>query len=253
MITQEKKIVFIIAHKYFRGYPSYLSHYIDNIINFYGDRSLILVVDNNSNYPQEIFDTIPKINNLVFLTNDIECKFELGAYQVGMRYIFEEELQDECEYFVCTQDNFIIKNKVDFDNLLKLNIFACPINSYFPDGECKNICDTVLNSLGRNDNLDKITFCWCSSFIVHGTKLQTIYDMIKQIVIKVRWESCASERYLARLLWELNDFKNNDIDGDIRTLKDRHYDCWSVDPMAPSSSFFVKKVQQKTENTADKW
>ena len=100
MMTQEKKIVFIIAHKYFRGYPSYLSHYIDNIINFYGDRSLILVVDNNSNYPQEIFDTIPKISNLVFLTNDIECKFELGAYQVGMRYIFEKKLQDECEYFV---------------------------------------------------------------------------------------------------------------------------------------------------------
>jgi len=249
----EKKSVFIIAHKYFRGYPSYLSHYIDNIISFYGDRSLILIVDNNSNYPEEVFNSITKRDNIIFLTNDIECKFELGAYQVGLRYILENKLLDECEYFVCTQDNFILKNKLDFNNMLESSIYACPINSYLPDGACKDVCDNVLSMLNRNDNLDKITFCWCSSFIVHRTKVESLYEMLKQIVIKVRWESSASERYLARLLWELNDFKNNDIDGDIRDLEQNHYDCWTVDPIADSTSFFVKRVQQKNENTKDGW
>jgi hypothetical protein len=34
-------------------------------------------------------------------------------------------------------------------------------------------------------------------------------------------------------------------------LSSRHYDCWTVDPLSPATSIFVKKVQQKTENTID--
>lgn len=247
----EKKPVFIIAHKYFRGYQSYLKHYIENILNFYGENCYIIIVDNNSNYPQDVFETLPDVNNIKILTNDIECKFELGAYQVGIRYIIENNLLDYYDYYVCTQDNFIIKNKLNFNELFNSNVYACPINSYYQDGGHFAVTTMVLNTLGLNDNLDKITFCWCSSFIVHKSKINQLYGYLKKIVITIRMQSEASERYLARILWELNEYKNNDIDGDISTLKERHYYCWTVDPLMPATSFFVKRVQQKTENTVD--
>lgn len=247
------KPLFIIAHKYFRGYDSYLSHYIENINKFYGDNSFIIVVDNNSNFKEDVFSKFSPQKNLVFLDNNIESKFELGAYQVGINYVIKNGLLNSYDYYVLTQDNFIIKNKVDFNQLFLNDVMSCPINSYYQDGECKTECDLVLNKLGINNNIDKVTFCWCSSFITHKTKMLQLYDYLKEIIIKVRFESCASERYLARIIWELNNFKNNDIDGDIRTLKERHYYCWTVNPLDPATSFFVKKVQQKNENTKDLW
>jgi hypothetical protein len=245
------KPVFIIAHKYFRGYQSYLKHYVDNILKFYGDNSLILIVDNNSNYPQDIFDTLPIKENIKILTNNIDCKFELGAYQVGIKYILEHNLLDLYDYYICTQDNFIIKNKLDLDDLYNNEVYSCPINSFYQDGGMSDISNIVLDRLGLNNNLDKVTFCWCCSFITHRDKIKQLYSYLIQIRITRRVESEAAERYLARIIWELNNYKNNDIDGDIRTLKERHYYCWTVDPLEPTTSFFVKKVQQKTENTSD--
>jgi hypothetical protein len=246
-----KKPIFIIAQKYYKGYESFLKHYVDNILEFYGDNCKILIVDNNSTYPYELWETLPKNKNITLLINDIECKFELGAYQVGINYIIENNLLESYDYYVCTQDNFIIKNKLDLDKMYDSQIYACPINSYYQDSGHLWLTDTVLNNLGLNNNLDKVTFCWCNSFIVHRDKVNQLFSYLKKIVIKVRSESEASERYLARILWELNDYKNHDIDGDIRTLKERHYYCWDVNPLMPSTSFFVKKVQQKNENTVD--
>lgn len=246
-----KKPVFIIAHKYFRGYQSYLKHYVENILDFYGDNCYIVIVDNNSNYPEDIFQTLPNKNNIKILINEIESKFELGAYQVGIKYIIENNLLEKYDYYVCTQDNFIMKNRLDFDSLFENSVYACPINSYYQDHGHYDLTTRILNDLELNDNLDKVTFCWCCSFIVHKDKINQLYDYLKKIIIRVRRDSEAAERYLARILWELNEHKNNDIDGDIRTLEERHYYCWTVDPFMPATSFFVKKVQQKNENTKD--
>jgi hypothetical protein len=258
--TDNYKLAFIIAHKYFRGYESYLKYYISNILNFYND-SLILVVDNNSKFKEDVFNTIPPNDNIKFLDNNIDCKFELGAYQVGIRYLKEKNLVDKYDYCIFTQDNFILKNKYDFNNLINNNILACPINSYIADGDFKDLCEEVLGRIGLNNNYDKMTFCWCSSFIVHNTKIEQLYRYLVTIVIKVRTESCASERYLARILWELNDHRNNDIDGDIRYLGPQwnghdnigyKYECHSVSPYDKINAFFVKRVQGKTEGTVDK-
>jgi hypothetical protein len=260
-LNDKNKVVFIISHKYYRGYESYTEYYIQNIKKFYTE-SLIIVVDNNSVYKDDIFNNLRKYENVVLIDNNIECKFEIGAYNVGLKYLIDNNLYLKYSYIVLTQDTFIIKNKVDFNSLNEQNITACPINSYFQDGMLQHISNGVLESIGLLNNLDKVTFCWCSSFIISTSKCLKLYDYIKNIIIVNRQGSCASERYLARILWELNDYKNNDIDGDIRYLGDvwdgkrnpnPKYDCHSVNVFDENiKSHFVKRAQQKTETTFDR-
>ena len=249
-LEDKNKVVFIIAHKYFRGYESYVEYYIKSIRGFY-ENSLILVVDNNSIYKKDIFDKIKNYDNVILLDNDIECKFELGAYQVGLRYLIENNLLDKYSYIAMTQDNFIIKNKLDFNVLAQNEVTARPLNSYYQDGSEAQTCQKVLSQLGLYNNLGKITFCWCNSFIVSTSKVKQLYNYLKQIIITVRSESCASERYMARILWELNERKNSDIDGDIRDLQTKYY-WWTVDLYGKVNSYFAKRVQCKNEHTKDK-
>lgn len=256
-----ERVVFIIAHKYYRGYESYTEYYINNIKKYY-ENHLIIVVDNNSTYKDDIFDKLKKYDNVVLLDNNIECKFELGAYQVGIKYLLDNNLLNKYDYVTMSQDTFVLKNKVDFTELYKNNIKALPFNSYIADNATPHIIQNVLTTLGLYDNMDKITFCWCSSFIVHTEKIEQLYGYLTKIVITVREQSCASERYLARILYELNEHKNNDIDGDIRYLGDTwggvrnpdpKYDCHSVNIYDDNlRTHFVKRCQQKTENTNDR-
>jgi hypothetical protein len=242
------KLVFIIAHKFIRGYVSYTKYYVDNINKFY-DGALIIIVDNNSLNKNDIFSTLTDYNNVILLDNDITSKFELGAYQVGIRYLIERGLIENYDYCIMTQDNFIIKNRYDFKNFYDKEIYACPINSFYPDGACAEIFKSTLIKLNLYDNLNKINFCWCCSFVVHTSKLLQLYNYLVNIVIKIRDESCASERYLARILLELNNGKCcESIDGDIRKLK---YNCWTVDLFANQATYFAKRVQQKNENTKE--
>lgn len=247
------RICFIIAHKYYRGYESYLKYYIDNIQTLY-PHALTIVVDNNSKYVDDIFDPLRGCDNVVLLENDIECKFELGAYQVGIRYIINNNLLEQYTHYVCVQDTFVLKNYYDFDNNMTMqNCYARPINSMYADGACADVFESVLKKIGLYDHLDKINFCWCSSFVVASHKIEQLYNYLKQIIQKVRWESEGAERYLARILWELNEHRDcGDIDGSAADLHVRHYDTWRVNIYSNSTSHFVKKVQQKNENTIDK-
>lgn len=241
---------FVIAQKYYRGYESFVPLYVENILKNYED-ALIIIVDNNSKYKEDIFDKLSGNKNIILLENNIECKFEIGAYKVGMNYLLSNNLVENFDYYFFTQDNFILNKKIELGELYGKEMTACPINSYFFDGECRGVWEPLLNLLDLNNNLDKINFCWCSSFVLHKSKLEKMYEWFKPIIIHNRWASSASERYLARMLWELNNFKNDSIDGDCRELSSNYYDPWRVNPRENINSFFIKILQQKNENTVD--
>jgi hypothetical protein len=255
MIKNINKPVFIIAHKYYRGYDSYCEYYIQTIQKFY-EESLIIIVDNNSTHKEDIFEKLRQYENVILLDNNIECKFEIGAYQIGLKYLMDNNIYWDYSYIVMTQDTFIIKNKVDFNELHKQNVLACPIvdchgnlsgvhigyhESFIP----------ILEQMNLNYDVEKSSFCWCNSFIISSEKIETLYSFIKDIVITERWGSCVSERYLGRILWEINDRKKYDIDGDLYHVQNL-YDSRKVDVYTHDSTFFVKKLQQKTEQTVDR-
>ena len=55
-----------------------------------------------------------------------------------------------------------------------------------------------------------------------------------------------AERYISAVLYYLNDNKISDIDSYLR------YSPWTDDPMHMKvDNYFMKKLQQKTENTED--
>jgi hypothetical protein len=243
------RLVFIITHKYFRQYENYLKYYIDNITKFYPN-ALIIVVDNNSPYKDENFSRIEKRDNIILLDNNIECKFEYGGYQVGIKYLLDNNLLTNFDYIICAQDTFVLKNRYDFNNLKRDNVLACPLNSFHQDQHYAPEREAMLNHLGINNNMDKVTFCWCNSFIVATSKAEYLYNrFLTRMVLTASVHREYTERYFARVLWELNDYRNYDIDGDIMNLP---YDCHSVDiPNATVTTYFAKRAQQKNEHTSN--
>jgi hypothetical protein len=247
-INNNCKPIFIISHKYYIGFESYIEYYIQNIFKFYED-ALVVVVDNNSNHKEEIFNKLKTYKNVILLENNITCKFELGAYKVGIRYLIDCELLEKYQYCIFTQDNFIIKNRLDFNQLRKNDINACQITSWNNDWEKSDVWVPVLRSIGLLDRLENSKLCWCNSFIVSTEKILKLYDYIKDITIITRHQSEAAERYIGRIIYELNEHKNYDIDGSIDSLD---YYCHTVKIEDEVKSYFCKISQQKNELTRDK-
>ena len=256
VISNKNRPVFIIAHKYIRGYESYSELYIQTIESIYEDY-LIIFVDNNSTHKDDIFNKLKNYKNVILLDNNNEGKFEIGAYNVGLQYLINNNLYKNYTYIVLSQDTFILRKKVDFNVLHNNNVLACPIVDCH--GDLTNIHNgyyesflPILKTLNLDHNVEKSSFCWCNSFIISSEKTEILYGFIKDIVITQRWDSCVSERYLGRILWEINNQSKYDIDGDIYHIQNL-YDSRKVDVYTHDLTFFVKKLQQKTESTIDKW
>jgi len=246
------KLCFIIAHRYYRNYESYIKYYVDNINKFYND-SLIIIVDNNSKYLDDIKNVFKNYTNVLFLINDTECKFELGAYKVGINYIIQNNLLEKYEYYIFTQDNFILKNKFDFNVMINNNTLASFINTLISISSDYN--ENIFNVLRKINMLDRIndfTMCCCNSFILNKIKILEFLDMTKDIIIIYRRESEDCERYLGGIIYKLNNYKVVSTDG-IMMDKLLNYNRWIVnlidDPV--KERFFVKKLQQKNENTIE--
>jgi len=244
---------FIIAHKYVKGYTSYIEYYINNIQKHYPE-ALTIVVDNNSEHKDDIFKRLSLYNNVVLLDNNIDCKFELGAYQVGMKYILDNDLQNYYDYFMCTQDLYILKNKYDLSKLKDSNVNVAPIIGWSNDLEIMYIVRPVLEHFNLFNRLDETDICWCSSFVVSKEKILYLYEYLRQIVIVDREGSKASERYLGRLFLELNNGTKFSIDGSDNTynVHGYNYDCHSVNVYANVDKHFCKISQKKTESTYER-
>lgn len=245
------KLLFIIAHKYYRNYETYTEKYIKNVQNFYNKDADILIVDNNSININDIEKMVSKYENVKLIINTSDVKFEIGAYRFGLKYLGNNI--NKYDYIIFTQDTFILKNKYDFNNLVNDNINACTIYKHierpFLYGT-DTIVKDVLEKINIYDKLDEITFCWCVSFILHKDVINNFLKLTDHININIRKESEASERYMARILYQLNNFKNYDIDGYLNDIK---YDIWTADMFnndeITKNYYFQKRPQQKNENT----
>jgi hypothetical protein len=242
-----ENICFIIAHKYNRNYDSYIKFYVDNIQKYYKD-SYIIIVDNNSIYIEDIKEIFKNYKNLIILTNNIECKYELGAYKVGIQYIIDNNLINNYEFYVFTQDNFIIKNKFDFNILKNNNTNACSLYTF---NKLKNeyfypITYNILKNLNLHERIDELTLCWACSFVLNKVKIIEFFNIVKDIVVKNKFESTCCERFLSAILYYLNNYIMTSIDGDLE--KNLRYDVYKVDLIKDNpGNFFVKKSQLKNE------
>ena len=251
MEEDNPKPCFIIAHRYYRNYESYIQYYVDNIQKFYTN-SFIIIVDNNSKHIDDIKNKLANYSNLVILSNDTPCKFEIGAYNVGINYLKDNNLIDKYDFCIFTQDNFILNNKYDFNILHNDGVKGCALvigdNRLHYEHIHTYDSPYILRKLGLEHNIDKIRLCWCNSFILHSSKILDFLNITKDIVITIRLQSESSERYLAAILYVLNNNKDHGL-YDIYSLE---YDCWNVDLKNNNyKTCFIKKVQQKNERTID--
>lgn len=249
--TNNYKLCFIIAQKYYRNYTTYIQYFVDNIQNFYPG-SLCIIVDNNSIHINDIIDKFNNYKNVVILSNESKCKFELGAYKVGINYLITNNLIDKYDYTIFSQDNFVLKNKYNFDELHNQNVMACSLTNTNP-GQYVEQLDTpqsqiILQKLNLIDSTQKISLCWCHSLILHKTKIIDFLNITNYIVIINREESVISERYLGAILYYLNNHNNYGLNNHNNLT----YDVFNVDPIiSTNKEYFIKRTQSKTENTKD--
>lgn len=245
-------VCFIISHRYYRNYESFIQYYVDNIKKFYPD-SLCIIVDNNSTYVTDIVDKLKDYDNIVMLSNISPCKFELGAYKFGIYYLIEKNLLNKYDYIVFSQDNFVLKNKYDFNHMKNNNIYGMALGGG-NDGEYieKNYSNEqyleVIRRLNYFDIKDKFSICWCCSFILHNSKIMEFLYLTRDFIITERRDSVASERYFEPILFHFNNNK-------------RHYLChvgsisyhyYNIDLKNDTvTEYFAKKIHGKTEKTPD--
>lgn len=242
----QPSLCFIIACKVYRSYDSYIPFYVSKIKEYYPE-AMIILVDNNSDY-SELYTQFSSMNNLIVLENTSESKFELGAYKFATEYIKNNNLK--FDYYVCSQDTFVLVNKYDFNTLVKDNVKACSIGHfYFHRSSGLHI--NVLKRLGLYDPSETFLCCWCVSWTCDHESLLKINDLLLSIIPKTRYESMETERYMGKILKMLNNNIEYAIEIGVECNAD--YSCHSIDPRSVDAKntnhYFIKRAQQKTEHT----
>lgn len=61
--------------------------------------------------------------------------------------------------------------------------------------------------------MNNFTMCFGVSFVYNKTKIHELFNYIKNIVVTSQVEAQASERYMGRIIYELNNHSTFNIDG----------------------------------------
>ena len=243
-MSDSYKLLFIIALKYYRNYDTFIKYYVDNIQKFY-QNSFTLIVDNNSKYIDDVHTMFNGYDNVKIITNTSSKKMDIGAYLFGMDYLIENNLISTYDYFVFSQDTYILKNKYDFNILIENNVTAAAVHScpVGPDLLSKEI----IENLHLTPVLDKITLCWCNTFILHKSKILELREMLKPIVVFNKEYSCLAERYLSGMLYMLNTNSIFALDYTPQT----YIRQISNPETSTENRYFIKILQNKNELTQD--
>jgi hypothetical protein len=244
----QPSLCFIIACKVYKTYKSYLNKYIENIQTYYPEAKIILV-DNNSVY-NEFYQTLNSIHpDVIILENTSDSKFEVGAYKFATEYIIKNNLS--FDYYICTQDTFILVNKYDFNELVKNNVKAAAISHFYFHRSC-GLHINVLNQLGLYNPSEDFLCCWSNSWVCNHDSLLQINKLLHEIKPITRYQSMETERYMGKILKLLNNNISYSIE---KGIEGNNYDCHSIDPTSDSAkltgNYFIKRAQQKNENTIE--
>jgi len=249
-------LCFIIAHKYCRNYKIYIKYYIDNINKFYNN-SLVIIVDNNSKYIDDIKILLNDYKNVLLLTNNTESKFEPGAYNVGINYIINNNLLENYDYYIFTHDNFILKNKYDFNILKNNNTNACALHTHFGSFYVNENIINILTKINLQHRINELETCWACSFVLNKIKIIDYLNITKDIIATNKQGSHDYERYVSGILYYLNDHILTSICGPANSImqwNETGFHGFNAieDNITPDTNrFFVKTSQGKTETTID--
>jgi hypothetical protein len=182
---------------------------------------------------------------------------------MGVLYLLKNNLINNYDYYIFTQDTFVLKNKYHFNIFKNNNIFAAAINvsdlpRQFVDDHLNYYITSqnILKKINLYDNLDKIKeLCYCSCFVLHKTKIKSFYNYIKNIIITNKTESIMCEFLFTRILYELNNHNNFYIDGFSHSFNldrdPKDYDRAAQHINNDIFSYFEKKIQGKANDTID--
>ena len=246
-MDNQPSLCFIIACKVYKNYPCYLEFYVLNIKKYYPS-ALIILVDNNSTY-KEYYD-IFKDTSVLVLENTSTSKFEVGAYKFATEYIKNNNIK--VDYYICTQDTFVLVNKYDFNTLIKDNVKACTLSHFnFYKGDTQH--REVLTKLNMYDPTEEFLCCWCASWCCDHDTLLKINDMLYSIIPTSREDSIQTERYMGKILKLLNNNISYSIEE--KGIEGHNYNCHTVEitsgEVKELGSYFVKRAQRKTETTPE--
>jgi hypothetical protein len=249
----DNKVCFIIANKYIKNCVSFIDYYVSNIQKFYKD-SLIIIVDNNSEDVEDILERLKPYENknLIFLTNNTQCKFELGGYKVGISYILDNKLLNNYDYYIFTQDTFVLTNKYNFNNLSLNNTLACSIkgnqtsiNNDHYDSFFTELVTHVLKKINLEERINELQLCWANSFVLHVSKIEEFNLIVSDINIVNKYHACECERFFGGILFTLNNNINTSIEN-IYNQEEIHPHLWHIDiPNTKTSYFFTKRLSNK--------
>jgi hypothetical protein len=95
-----------------------------------------------------------------------------------------------------------------------MNINICSIVEHSePHTYLVNEIKRVLTPLGLYSCMNNFTMCFGVNFICNKTKIHELFNYIKNIVVTSQVEAQASERYMGRIIYELNNHSTFNIDG----------------------------------------